>query len=878
MQFLVLITVTPIILLAIHNSLERRRFGERQMLRESASAATRLAENMENQVAGIENLLRAMAHRVQEHDDHQGSLNAYLDEIRQQFPQLTNLCIVAADGSVKYSGERPPGYRNVSFADRPWFRQVLATRSAVTSGYLQGRITGRDLVVIAMPIISPAGAVTGVIYAALNLDKLQQLFMRESLPAGHQVFLLDSTGIVLSAKASADLHPGKLASSPELRTAVLRQPQGSRKITDEKGIERIYFFKTVAGTTPAYHVGIGMPTSMVLADANDHLLRTLVFILLMTVFSLGISHFFGANLIARPIEIMVDTAAKIAAGDFTARTGLLGKRGEIGQLSTALDAMANALLQREQQRQVMEKALIHSEMEYRVLFEGNPHPMWIYDRETLRFLAVNHATVRHYGYTADEFQIMRVPDLNPPETRQEAETMMRELPGLRRQIGIREHRGQDGRRIQVEITTHDVTFADRPARLVLANDVSERLQAEQSLLWQARVNAALAEIYLTLVASHYSLEALAEKILLQSCALTGSQHGYVSTLDPVTRLVSSLAVVGHGTEAAMQSLVTVGIDAEGRYPGLRGAVFNAAESLEVNDLQALPDVADLPPAHVPLQRLLSVPVMLDGKVVGQIMLCNAPTDYDGKELEAVNRLADFFALALQRRRTEDAVLRYQSRLKAMAAESLLIQERERRHLAQVLHDQIGQSLALTAITLGRLGTVVATREQQQFLAEIQTLVQESIAATRSLTIEISPPILYQIGLQAALASLVEAFRERYGLPVVFYAEHAFTVVAEESRVLLYYVVRELLMNVLKHAKATQASVTVQRDENLLRIVVADDGVGMDPQSEHVPAGKPMSYGLFSIYEQLDRLGGSMEIDAAPGQGTQVTILAPIFQD
>lgn len=875
MQFLVLITVTPIMLLAINNSLEQRRFGEGEMLRESAGAATRLAENMENQANSIESLLRAMAHRILEHSDHGTSLNVYLEEIRRQFPQLSNICIVAPDGMVQYSAERPPGYLNVSFADRPWFRQVLVTRKFVTSGYLKGRITGKDLVVFALPILSPTKALTGVIYVALNLDKLQQLFIRETPPAGQQMFLLDSDGIVLSASAANELPVGKLHPSREIRSAMHNQQPESRKITDEKGIERIYFFKAIAGTAPAYFVGIGMPTAVVLAKANTLLVRSLLLIFLVTCISLGVSHFFCAQLIADPIAKLVNTAAGIAAGNFTARTGIATNRGEIGRLATALDVMASALAQREQQRTVLEAALIHSETEYRLLFEGNPHPMWIYDRETLQFLAVNHATIQHYGYSQAEFQDMRVPDLNPPEMRHQAETIMRELAGARRQIGLREHRGQDGRLILVEITTHDVTFADRPARLVLANDVSERVQAEAAMLWQSRVDAALADIYLTLVSSQYSLKALAEKILLQSCALTGSQHGYVAILDPDTTLVSSLAVVGHGAEAAAQNQVTIGMDAEGRYPGLRGAVFNSAESLVVNDLHALPDGVDLPPAHVPLQRLLSVPVILNEKVMGQIMLSNAPIDYDRNGLEAVKRLADFFALALQRRRTEEAVLRYQSRLKAMAAESLLIQERERRHLAQVLHDQIGQSLVLAAITLGRLGAVVVADEQRQYLAEIQTLVQESIAATRSLTIEISPPILYQIGLQAALASLVEAFRERYGLPVLFYAEQPFVVAAEESRVLLYYVVRELLMNVLKHAQATRASVAVHRGDNQLRIIVTDDGVGMDQQPELVPVQTFRSYGLFSVYEQLDRLGGSMEIVTAPGRGTCVTIQVPL---
>jgi signal transduction histidine kinase len=88
------------------------------------------------------------------------------------------------------------------------------------------------------------------------------------------------------------------------------------------------------------------------------------------------------------------------------------------------------------------------------------------------------------------------------------------------------------------------------------------------------------------------------------------------------------------------------------------------------------------------------------------------------------------------------------------------------------------------------------------------------------------------------------------------------------------VVRELLVNVLKHAQATQATVVVHRGDNQLWIVVTDDGVGMEQQPELVPIQKLRSYGLFSVYEQLDRLSGSMEIVTAPGRGTCVTIQVP----
>jgi two-component system, cell cycle sensor histidine kinase and response regulator CckA len=132
-------------------------------------------------------------------------------------------------------------------------------------------------------------------------------------------------------------------------------------------------------------------------------------------------------------------------------------------------------------RVAAEEAMRESERRYRELFEANPHPMWVYDTETLRFLAVNDAAVQRYGYARDEFLAMTVADIRPPE----------DVPALRADIlepahrlqtrGIWRHRWKDGTLRDVEVAAHSQTFGGRPARLVLALDVTDRLRAEGEL-------------------------------------------------------------------------------------------------------------------------------------------------------------------------------------------------------------------------------------------------------------------------------------------------------------------------------------------------------------------------------------------------------------
>src|SRR6266404_49567 len=142
-------------------------------------------------------------------------------------------------------------------------------------------------------------------------------------------------------------------------------------------------------------------------------------------------------------------------------------------------------------RRAAEAALLTSERKYRLLFDGNPLPMWVFDRETLRFLAVNDAAIAHYGFSREEFLAMGIADIRPPEEMPKLmQVVSQPVAGLNH-TGIWKHRKRDGTNIDVEITSHAIDFGERPARVVLANDVTEKVRAQEQLaamtqqLWHA---------------------------------------------------------------------------------------------------------------------------------------------------------------------------------------------------------------------------------------------------------------------------------------------------------------------------------------------------------------------------------------------------------
>ncbi|MGD9878460.1 PAS domain S-box protein [Desulfococcus sp.] len=231
------------------------------------------------------------------------------------------------------------------------------------------------------------------------------------------------------------------------------------------------------------------------------------------------------------------------------------------------------------------------------------------------------------------------------------------------------------------------------------------------------------------------------------------------------------------------------------------------------------------------------------------------------------------------RKTEQALLQYQTQLRTLSAELLKTGEQERRRIAAEIHDRIGQTLAITKIQLGALRACLSDRKILMSVDAVRDLVSQTIKDTRSLTFELSPPILYELGLVAALEWLAETLRKQSGFVVHVKPENCDeTRIDNTIRELLFRTIRELLLNVVKHAQAHQAIVSIYILSDHVTVVVRDDGVGFSPDTLNAEDVTSRGFGLFSIREQLNHYGGRSTIEASPGAGTQVTIELPLTEN
>jgi len=214
---------------------------------------------------------------------------------------------------------------------------------------------------------------------------------------------------------------------------------------------------------------------------------------------------------------------------------------------------------------------------------------------------------------------------------------------------------------------------------------------------------------------------------------------------------------------------------------------------------------------------------------------------------------------------------FQQRLRALTSQLSLAEERERKRLATGLHDQIGQPLAVLKMKLDALKEPLSYSLLAKHLDIIRDLANQAIQETRSFTFDLSPPVLYEVGLEAALEWLAERFEEQYDLVCTFEDDGQPKPLGDDARGLLFWSVRELLMNVVKHAQARTAKVSIWKEGDQLRVRVEDDGVGFNTADV---AGVMRKFGLFSIRQRLAEIGGHLDLESKRGRGTRATLTAP----
>lgn len=482
------------------------------------------------------------------------------------------------------------------------------------------------------------------------------------------------------------------------------------------------------------------------------------------------------------------------------------------------------------ERKKAEQTLRESQERLKILFESAPDAIYVTDLEG-RFVDGNKAAEELVGFSKAELIGKSLEEsglLSADDLRKAAANVQRVASG--RPSGPTEYavRKKSGSVIAVEVRTFPVTIAGRTLSLGIARDVTARKHAEEAIRASEQKFRTIFETAANMITS------VNEQGVIVDC---NDRVREVLGYEKEDILGRSMARIIHPdciarAQNALQEILSKGFSYNKEYKMVRN----------------------------------------DGSLIDVNINSSGIEDEQGKYVRTLCIIDDI----TERKKTQQRLLDDREQLKSLASRLSLTEERERHRLATLLHDHIGQSLVISKIKLDQLRKSADAAGLASAIGDISHSIGQMIQEVRTLTFDLSYPILYELGFEAAVAEwLTEQIEEKYDVKTEFQDDGQDKPLDEDIRALLFRNVRELLINIVKHAQAQHVKVSVARADKNICVGVEDDGVGFDPADVAAAAARRAEFGLFSIRERLEQLGGYLEIDSKPGQGAKITMVAPL---
>ena len=402
------------------------------------------------------------------------------------------------------------------------------------------------------------------------------------------------------------------------------------------------------------------------------------------------------------------------------------------------------------------------------------------------------------------------------------------------------------------------------------------MQRERELAAAQRISEALSQ--------QMNLQDLVEQALRTTLEVLDAENGSLLLADVENKQLAFYYSIGdkpvpHGTVINWTR-------------GIAGAVFQGRKAELVSDAQKDPRHL----ANIDLlcgsvtHDMITVPLKKwEGDPIGVIQVMNKRHDQlDEQDVGILTIICALITIAIEQDRLFEASKRAElaqersktltqshARLRALAAELNLTEQRERRRLASELHDHLGQMLVVGKMKLSKARLLQGLLPNcEALLNEVDHVLTQSIAYTRTLVADLAPPALRDLGLVGGLEWLVGQMRQ-HGLVVSLHTYLEHLQLPEHHAIPLFQSIRELLTNVMKHAESKHVTVSLDQKGGSLQIEVRDDGIGFDPIE--VKNDSFLKFGLFSIEERMQAIGGTFKLESTPGHGTIAKLALPVTE-
>jgi two-component system, cell cycle sensor histidine kinase and response regulator CckA len=824
---LALAAASPLLAVLIYFNVDERRqeLGEvvKDQVQVSRLAAARASGVLRNAARLLETLQQVPELAAADRASCQRILRGAI----QADPSYVNLVVVDRDGSL-FCAARAIDSTSFRESPKPWLPIAFASNRPVISEPFTTVTNGRLAIAVSAPTLSESGAAGKgrIIAAAIELGLFADILGAGMIPDSGTLSLIDRSHRVIAAFPADSTSLGALIPLRAEHEAVSDQPH----IVDHPGGPLLVSAVSGIDSAPSgYHIVLGVSERAAFAAANARWSKFLLLLSLALLAAVALGAIVASKLIMRPTRELARVAQLLAQGDFGARAELAVGLSRLSALGSAINNLGMALERRESEVELALDKLRGSEDQYRLLFEKNPNPMWVFDAGTLRFLMVNDAAVRHYGYSTEEFLAMSIMDIRPAED--VARLVDVASNGKLQSEGQRwRHLTRDGRCLEVDVSANPLTVGTRPAILVCALDVTARVQAERAVVEaEERFRFALQaarlgvwDVNLRTGKAHWS--DIAESMHgLAPGSFGRSEDAFMAAVYPDDRAA---------TRAAIADAIARGVDADVEYRVLAR----------------------------PERRIRSI---------GQFMY-----DGDHRPLRGIGISID----VTERRQMEDH-LRHAQKLEAVGQLA-----------GGVAHDfnnlltVISGNAELALITEANADVRDSLDEIIKAASRAAQLTRQLLAFSRKQVLSMSSVDVDQMirELMPMLGRLIEEDiqLEYDGCPdmptaVVDRAE------LEQAIINLVVNARDALVD--GGAIRIECALIPDSPEGTVRIAVIDQGSGMsrealarafEPFFTTKPPGKGTGLGLASVYGSVKQAGGEVVIESEVGRGTTVTMLLP----
>lgn len=270
--------------------------------------------------------------------------------------------------------------------------------------------------------------------------------------------------------------------------------------------------------------------------------------------------------------------------------------------------------------------------------------------------------------------------------------------------------------------------------------------------------------------------------------------------------------------------------------------------------------------HDPFEQIL---VQLNGNEIW-VETKGEPVFYNGEHCGLV-----FIRDITTRKNAESKMDAYKKSLQKLTTELMLAEEKQRKEIAANIHDHLSQSLVISKMKLHHLWKQMETDNHQSEIAIVINHISEALENTRKITYELSPPVLYELGLIDAVYWLAEKIEVQNQIKVTFETDFDDIKLSEPKLILIYRAIQEILNNAIKHSGANQIYIHFTKDEFGLQILINDKGKGFDKSVLDSKSHLNTGFGLFAVRERIENLQGTLIINSTLGLGTELKIFVPL---